>query len=102
MPISVLENQYTINGVISTDDTVLQNMEKLCASAGCWLTYDIHAGLWSVIINQAGNSVSSFDDSNIIGPLNVQSTGLTELYNGVKVSYPRSDINDKIDFVQVD
>jgi hypothetical protein len=102
MGISVLENQYTINGVISTDDTVLQNMEKLCASAGCWLTYDIHAGLWSVIINQAGNSVASFNDSNIIGPLNVQSTGLTELYNGVKVSYPRGDINDQIDFVQVD
>lgn len=100
--ISELLNQFTINGVLSTDDTVFSNMERLAASCGCWITYDIHAGLWSVIINRAGNSVASFNDSNIIGTIDLQGTGLTELYNSVRVTYPRYDINDELDWVQVD
>ena len=99
---SNLDNQYTINGVIDTNAGVLENMEKIALASGCWITYDIHAGLWSVIINQAGDSVKSYNDSNIIGSVSLNSTGITELYNGVKVNYPRSDIADQIDFVQVE
>lgn len=100
--ISQLDHQFTINGVLSTNNTVLENMEKLARSCGCWISYDIHAGLWSVIINRAGDSIRSFNDSNIVGPVNVSSTGLTDIYNSVKVSYPRSDINDQIDWVKFD
>lgn len=99
---STLPQQFTINGVLSTDDSVLGNMEKIAASCSSWITYDIHAGKWSVIINRAGSSIKAFDDSNIIGPINVSSTGLTDLYNSVKVTYPRVDINDEIDWVRVD
>jgi len=102
MSISQLPQQFSINGVLSTDDSVLSNMEKIAASCSCWITYDIHAGKWSVIINRAGTSIKSFNDSNIIGPINVSSTGLTDLYNSVKVTYPRVDINDEIDWVRVD
>ena len=99
---TTLNQRYTINGVMSTDESVLSNMEKLSTAAGAWITYDVHDGLWSVIINKAENSSKSFDDSNILGPINVQTSGLTDLYNSVKVTYPRSDINDQLDFVQID
>jgi hypothetical protein len=91
--------QYRINGVIDTTRSVFENMEALALSAGVWTTYDIHAGRWSVIINRAGASTRSFDDSNIVGPIDVSSSGLTEYYNGVKVTYPRADMNDQTDFV---
>jgi hypothetical protein len=102
MGISRLNNQYTINGVMPTEDSVLANLEKLAASSGCWISYDIHQGKWAVIINRAGVSTRSFNDSNIIGAVTVQGTGLTELYNSVRVSYPRSDLNDVLDWIQID
>jgi len=99
---TTLNQRYTINGVMSTDESVLSNMEKLSTAAGAWITYDVHDGLWSVIINKPENTTKSFDDSNILGPINVQTSGLTDLYNSVKVTYPRSDINDQLDFIQID
>jgi len=92
-------NLYAINGVISTDKTVLQNLETLASAAGCFLSYDIHDARWSVIINRAGNSIAQFNDSNIIGPISVGSTGLTELYNSVKLEFPHIDLRDNLDYV---
>lgn len=96
---SVLDYLYQINGVISTDKTVLQNLETLASAAGCFLSYDIHDARWSVIINEPTNSVAQFDDSNIIGPITVGSTGLTELYNSVKLEFPHIDLKDNLDYV---
>lgn len=91
---------FRFNGVVSTDKTVMQNLETMCSAAGCWLTYDSNLGRWAVIINQAGASVASFDDSNILGGIQISSTGLMDLYNAVKVSFPHQDLNDQRDFVR--
>lgn len=95
------EQTFNINGVFSTDKTVIQNLETLCTAAGSWFTFDIHTGKWSVIINQPGYSTASFDDDNILGSISISGTGLTELYNSVKVEFPHSDLNDERDFIQV-
>jgi hypothetical protein len=93
-------NIFSINGVIDTGRPVLQNMHDIAAASGCWLTYDITAGKWSVIINQVGSSVASFNDSNIIGGINVSSTGLTEVYNTVEIEFPHKDLVDKKDYIK--
>jgi len=102
MGTSVLPFLYRFNGVVDTNQPVLQNMETLTSAAGSWLTYDITQGKWAVIINKTGNVVASFDDSNIIGGIQVGSTSLTELYNAVKVTFPRDDLNDQRDFVRAE
>ena len=94
------DTRYRINGVVDTANTVLENIEQLALSSGSWVTFDVHTGKWSVIINQPGSPVKSFDDSNIIGGVELSSTGLTELYNSVKVTYPRGDINGATDTVE--
>jgi len=102
MGISQIPAQFKINGILNPSDTVLTNIEKMATSSGCWVTYNYHDGTFSVIINREGTSTMSFDDSNIIGAINVQSTGIDQYYNSVKVTFPRGDINDNIDSVQVD
>ena len=94
-----LAQQYRINGIIDTSVSVFENMEQLALSSSVWTTYDIHAGRWSVIINRAGASTRSFDDSNIVGAIDVSASGLTDYYNAVKVTFPREDLNDQVDFV---
>lgn len=93
------EYKNSISGVISTDKTVLQNLETLLKACQSWLTFDIHTGLYSVVINRAGNSVASFGSDNILGAITVSSTGLTELYNSVKVEFPHVDLRDSPDYV---
>lgn len=99
---TILDARYRINGLLATEKTAMANMEQLCNAAGCWLTYDIHDGKWAFVINKAGTSVSSFDDSNIIGAITVSGTGLTDLYNKVKVEFPHRDLRDQTDYVEIE
>ena len=101
MGISILPNRYRVNGVVSTDKTVLQNMETLAGAAQAYINYDITDGKWAVVINTTGNAVASFNDSNILGGVSVQGTGLRDLYNSVRVEFPHVDLRDEPDFVEV-
>jgi hypothetical protein len=102
MPTSTLARKYTINGVVNTENPVMENLDGICRSAGSFLTYDVHQGLWSVVINTTASSVYSFDDSNIVGPIQVSTTSLFDLYNEVEVEFPLLDTADKTDFVRLE
>jgi hypothetical protein len=95
-------SSFKINGVIDTNDTVLANLQKIASAACSWLTYDIQQGKWCVVINTTDTSVASFNDSNIIGGINITSTGLTELYNSVEIEFPHVDIKDRKDYIRYD
>jgi hypothetical protein len=90
---------YTINGVIDTTQPAWTNIENLSLAAGVWFTFDIHTGKWAVIINRAGSSTASFNDGNILGAINITGTGVYELYNSVKVSFPNKLLGDEKDYV---
>jgi hypothetical protein len=96
---TIVENIFKVNGVIDTSKTVVQNLQTICAASGCWLSYDIAQGKWAVAINTTGTSIASFNDSNIIGGINISSTGLTELYNSVEIEFPHKDIKDRKDYI---
>jgi hypothetical protein len=90
---------FEINGVISTNNSVMQNIQTLCQASACWVTFDIHEGLWSFIQNQPGTSKKSFNDSNIIGNINISGNSITDLYNKVSVEFPHVDLRDQTDYV---
>jgi hypothetical protein len=94
---------YNINGVLSTKNTVLQNIEALCNAAGCYFTFDVNQGKWAVVINNYTSTYeASFDDSNIIGGIRLSGTGINDLYNKVIVNFPHKDLNDEKDFVTIE
>lgn len=99
---TIINNAFAINGVVSTDRTVLQNINRLCSAANAWMTYDISDGLWSVVINEPGSPVAAFDNSNIIGGINVSGTGVGELYNAASIEFPHRDIKDQTDYIDVE
>jgi hypothetical protein len=88
---------YEINGVIDTSRSVLDNIETIAAAARSFFTFDVHTGRWCVIINRVGTSVATFDNSNILGPITVSGTGLTDFYNRVQVSFPNKELIDQRD-----
>jgi hypothetical protein len=99
---TVIPGLFQINGVVSTDKSVLQNINAICTAAGCWMTYDITEGKWSVIMNRAGASVASFNDANIIGGITVSGKGINELYNSVTIEFPHKDLRDQTDYIDFD
>ena len=99
---TVIPGLFQINGVVSTDKSVLQNINAICTAAGCWMTYDITEGKWSVIMNRAGASIASFNDTNIIGGINVSGKGISELYNSVTIEFPHKDLRDQTDYIDFD
>jgi hypothetical protein len=101
MPTSSLYQPLNINGVVSTDKTALQNLNDLCTAAGTFLTFDISQGKWAVIINTTGSSIKSFNNSNILGSINVSETGVSELYNSCSLEFPHRTLQDQTDFVEV-
>ena len=101
MGFTISDYRYRINGVLSTDATVMENMETLSRAAQSWFTYDVTEGKWAVIINTTGNSIASFDNSNITGPVSISGTGLSDLYNRVRVEFPHVDLDDQVDFVEI-
>lgn len=101
MASSIKANQFTINGVVDTALPVIENMEAIAGAAASWVTFDIQQGLWAVVINRAGTSVKSFNDSNIIGSINVSGSGVNELYNAVQVEFPHGDLVDERDYVSI-
>ncbi len=94
-------NNYEINGVIDTSNNVFDNIELLAISSGCFVTWDASEGKWSVVINQAGSSIFTFNDSNILGPITVGTSGINDLYNSVEVQYPHKDLRDTVDYLTV-
>jgi hypothetical protein len=97
-----LADRYQINGLIDTAQPVMQNIEAICSAAGSWLSYDIHEGKWGVIINTTGTSVASFNDTNILGSITINGTGINELYNSVKVEFPHRELRDSADFITIE
>lgn len=98
---SSLYQPLNINGVVSTNKTALQNLNDLCTASGAFLTFDISQGKWAVIINTTGSSIKSFNNSNIIGSINVSETGVSELYNSCSLEFPHRELRDQTDFVEV-
>ena len=90
-----------INGVISTDKSVLQNLQTIASAAGCWITYDVTQGKWAVVINKAGTSVASFNDTNIVGSINISGKGVNELYNSATIEFPHRELRDQKDYVDL-
>jgi len=99
---TIFNNVFSINGVVDTNQSVLDNMNAIASAAGAWVTYDVSQGKWAVIINTNGSSIASFNDNNIIGGINISSTGLNELYNSVEIEFPHKDLIDQRDYIRFD
>jgi hypothetical protein len=96
---ATLDNRYTINGLVDTSRTALENMTAITNSCNTWLSYDALIGKWSVVMNRAGDSEYSFDDSNILGPVNLTTTSLTGYYNSCEVRFHNIALRDREDYV---
>jgi len=92
-------SKFEINGKIDTSQSVLSNIEQLANASGCFITWDPNQGRYSVIVNEPSTPVAIFEDNNILGPISVGGTGVSDLYNSVQVEFPHKDLRDATDYI---
>ena len=90
-----------VNGKIDTSKSCLKNLESLADVIGAWVSFDTHDGRWKFVINESTDPIHHFDDSNIIGGINVAGTGLFESYNSVEVGFPHRSLADQRDYRRI-
>ena len=83
------EKQAVINGLLSTEPTVQQNLNTLLQHSGATLTWDLSQGKWKVIPNTGVDTANAFvfNDDNIIGEIRVTTSDLSNFYNSARASY---------------
>lgn len=96
------QQRYTINGLISTTDKVLNNMDLIAATAASYITYDISSGQWAVLIQKVTTPTFTFNDHNILGQINATGTALDTYYNSVELQFPYAYLRDQSNYVRVD
>ena len=101
MTTTTLPNRYQINGLVDTANSVLANMETLATTAGSLVSFDATTGKWNVVILKTESTTRTFTDSDIIGGIQINGSGLDEMYNSVMVEFPLRDTADETDFVRV-
>lgn len=90
-----------VNGKVDTGRSTLDNLEALADVIGAYVSYDTHDGLWKFTINESTDAIHHFDDSNIIGGINVAGTGLFESFNSVEVGFPHRSLADQRDYRRI-
>jgi hypothetical protein len=81
--------RYRINGILDTSVNVKDNMDRILQNSAAWLSYNVVAGQWRIVMKKAVDTTSAlvFDDSNILSGVNLSATNLTDLYNDLEIEY---------------
>ena len=103
---SVTNARYQINGMLSTFDVCTNNIDKICQASATFFTFNPKKGKFAAIPNRALSSTElanclKYDDDNIVSKIDISSTELYSLYNGVEVSFMDQNRKDQTNTIQV-
>jgi hypothetical protein len=104
--VSTTNKRYQINGMLSTFDTVSTNIDKICQSSATFFTFDVKNGQFKAIPNRAISTAEKanclvYNDDNIVSKIDISSTELYALYNGVEVEFADQNRKDQLNTVLV-
>ena len=99
--------RYEINGVMSTFADTRSNIDKICQAGGTYFAYDGKQGKFKALPNRAFTSAEQsaavvYDDDNMVGKLDIASTELFSMYNGIEVEFADSNRKDLMNTVLIE
>lgn len=96
--------RYEINGYLSTFDTNMENIDKICQNSGTFFAFDGKQGKFKTIPNRelSSNELANafvLNDDNIVSKISVSSTELYNMFNQVEVSFADRNRKDQTNTV---
>ena len=104
---SATQPRYRFNGAVDTSLTVMTNLQLMADSCDSYIQYNETLGQWSVIANKAYDQMPNalttgqlfkFDDSNIIGGLNITPLDLNSTPNSVESKFRNGKSRGRDDY----
>ncbi|HFR6960166.1 TPA: phage tail protein, partial [Shigella sonnei] len=91
--------EYYANGAISYQKTYKDNIENICQSFG-GIMY-VHAGQICITTDRKSVSVASFDERNMVGAVQVSTSGGTDYFNVVDCKFTNPESMYTTDVVRI-
>ena len=100
------QDQWQINGGLSTFQTCLTNIDQICQNSATFFTYNARTGKYKVVPNReaTGSELSSgfrFNDTNIVSSIKITDPELYSTYNGIDAEYSMKEAKDQTNSVLV-
>lgn len=91
--------EYYANGAISYQSTFKENIENICQSFG-GIMY-VHAGQICITTDRKTVSVASFDERNMVGAVQISTSGGTDYFNVVDCKFTNPESMYTTDVVRI-
>ena len=97
-------DRFQINGYLSTFNSCMDNVDKICRNSATYFTFDGKLGQFSAVPNRAylaSELAAAFvlDDDNIISKISITSTELYNTLNSVTVAFADQNRKDQTNTV---
>ena len=80
--------RFRFDGVVDTNQTIMNNMQLMASCCDCLIRYNEITGLWGVIVQSPAYTVAmALSDSNIISSIQVTPTDIASSYNIAEVKF---------------
>lgn len=94
---SSTQPRFQFNGVIDTNQKIMQNIQSMSDCCDCLVKYNEITGTWGVITQTPSYTVAlALSDSNIISPIQITPIDLANSFNIIEVKFP--DVSEKDTF----
>jgi len=99
--------RYQINGYLSTFDSCMDNIDKICRNSSTYFTFDGKQGKFKAVPNRpysTGELANAFvlNDDNIVSKISISSTELYQQLNSVTVEFADQNRKDQTNTVFVE
>lgn len=92
---SATQTRFRFDGVIDTNQVIMNNLQLMASCCDCLLRYNEITGLWGVIVQQPTYTVAmDLTDSNIISSIQVTPVDIASTYNIAEVKFPDGTTQD--------
>lgn len=82
------QTRFRFDGVIDTNQTIMNNLQIMASCCDCLLRYNEITGLWGVIVQEPTYTVAmDLTDSNIISSIQVTPVDIASSYNIAEVKF---------------
>ena len=104
--VSTFNKRYQINGMLSTFNSSSNNIDQICQASATFFTYNVKDGVFAAIPNRAISTAEKanclvYNDDNITSKIDISSTELYSLYNGVEIEFMDQNRKDQTNTVLV-
>lgn len=99
--------RYEINGVVTTFTDVKTNIDRICQAGGTYFAFDNKQGKYKALPNREFTAAEEanalvYNDDNIISKIDISSTDLFSMYNGIEVEFADDTRKDVQNTVRID